>query len=84
MEDETTETDPSNEEEIVLTEEDDTSAAAKVAAVLFTGAAVIGVATVGKKVANFGRDKFATYKAGRSKEDPTPVPETPESAPEGE
>jgi hypothetical protein len=84
MEDETTETDPTPEEEIVLTEEDATSAAATVGAVLFTGAAVVGVVTVGKKVVNFGRDKIATYKAGKAEKAPTPESETPESETAGE
>lgn len=82
MEDETTETDPTPEEEIVLTEEDTTSAAATVGAVLFTGAAVVGIVTVGKKVGTFLRGKYATYKAGKAEEAPTPVPETPVPEPE--
>lgn len=79
MEDETTETETPDQEEIVLTEEDDVSASAKIAGALLLGAAGVGIVTVGKKIVTFGRDKVATYKAGRVKETSTPESETDKS-----
>lgn len=79
MEDETPESETTEEVEIELSIDDDTSATAKVAAALFTGAAVIGAYTLGKKAFIAGRGWFTTMKESRNKETSTPESPTPES-----
>lgn len=75
MEDETPESETTNEVDIELSIEDDTTTAAKVAAALFTGAAVIGAYTVGKKAFVSGRSKISAWKESRTKETPSPESE---------